>query len=29
MKKSEQDYYSAIGNWSFSDINYKSKTITN
>lgn len=29
MKKSEQDYYSAIGNWSFSDINYKSKTLTN
>ena len=29
MKKSEHDYYSAIGNWSFSDINYKSKTLTN
>lgn len=28
-EKSEQDYYSAIGNWSFSDINYKSKTLTN
>ncbi len=29
MKKSEHDYYSAIGNWSFSNINYKSKTLTN
>lgn len=29
MKKSEHDYYSAIGNWSFSGINYKSKTLTN
>lgn len=29
MKKSEHDYYSTIGNWSFSDINYKSKTLTN
>lgn len=28
-EKSEHDYYSAIGNWSFSGINYKSKTLTN
>ena len=29
MKISEHDYYSAIGNWSFSNINYTSKTLTN